>query len=80
MWTSPHCGLVVDLSTWAGEALSFHNEFAGADPGRVSLKLRRYQFAIRPFRTAGVAAPTNLHRHKEIAMKRVVIKRFTGTI
>jgi hypothetical protein len=67
--------LVVDLSTWPGEARSFHNEFAGADPTRVSQEMRRYQFVIPPFRTAVVAAPTNLHRQKEVAMKHVVIKR-----
>jgi hypothetical protein len=32
------------------------------------------QFVIRQVRTAGLAAATNLHRKKEVAMKTVAIK------
>jgi hypothetical protein len=85
MWTSPHCGSVVDLSTWPGEACRewlapqnrncrFTTNSPAPIPQRVGQGLRRHQFVIRPFRTAGVAAPTNFHRKKEAAMKHVAIK------
>jgi hypothetical protein len=41
---------------------------------RGSFDLQACRFVIRPFRTAGLAAATNLHRKKEVAVKYVAIK------